>query len=686
MSSKAILLGNGAIAHGLVEGGVQVVTSYPGTPSSEILPEVVRLKKEHNLNIHAEWSVNEKVAFDVALGASYAGKRAAVVMKQVGLNVAADSLMSSAYTGVIGGFVIISCDDPGPHSSQTEQDTRFFAMFAKVPALDPSDPQEAKELVKKAFELSEKYEIPVVLRPSIRVCHAKQAVGIGAPLKLNRPAAFRKDPSRWAATPKYRLQLHEELNRKLERIREEFETTDYADFTDWIHRVDSTGTTDGKRAVRATPKGKRFGLGILAGGVPFAHAVDLLAEYDLAEGIPLMKVTTAFPLPLRRVSEFMKRCRHVLVLEEPEDVIELQIVEKSKLLGRFNGLVPGAGELTPEVVHSILRKAMRASGSKRRIPAREGKVDEIVKEMKLSGRRPTLCAGCPHRAAFFAIKKAFSDVARDAVSPEAAEDPPPAARRNGLSPDTLEPIFTSDIGCYTLGLNLDGVDTCLDMGAGVTLANGFYQAFAQDGRTLPIIATVGDSTFFHACVPPLLNAVYNKAGFVLVILDNSITAMTGMQPTPGLGITADGSEGRKVPIEQVVAGCGVEFVRVCDPYNVDEMVSLLKEAHAHALGTRNLELRTPNSSSPAASACVAVVIARHPCIIKYKDAAMRARKSVAVDDRLCKSCKVCVKSFECPALVFVPEKKKVEIEQRLCVGCGVCVHACKAGAIVAGSL
>ncbi|MDQ7780336.1 MAG: thiamine pyrophosphate-dependent enzyme [Planctomycetota bacterium] len=684
MNAKEVMLGNEAIARGIVEAGCHVVTSYPGTPSSEILPEVVRLKKEHNLNIHTEWSVNEKVAFDVALGASYAGKRAAVVMKQVGLNVAADSLMSSAYTGVIGGFVVISCDDPGPHSSQTEQDTRFFAMFAKVPVLDPSDPAEAKELVKAAFELSERHEIPVILRPAIRVCHAKQTISLGKINTIARAAEFKKDPGRWAATPKFRLQLHEQLNRKLERVRKEFESADYTDCgrsREGENQEDSRGARPARGPRGGSAKNRKAALGILAAGVPWAHVSDILADNRLADTVPLMKMTTPFPLPLRLVNDFIERCRTVLVLEEPEEVIELQLVDKRRLLGRFNGFVPRAGELTPEVVYSILQKAMRTAGLKKRLPRVDGTVDRLVEKMKLPGRRPTLCPGCPHRASFFAIRKAFS--VQTGAEREGATD-------RGKEVAAHAPIFTSDIGCYTLGLNLGGVDTCLDMGAGITLANGFYRAFELDGKRPPLVATIGDSTFFHAGVPALINAVYNKAGFVLVILDNGITAMTGMQPTPDLGIMADGTQGNRVAIEHVVKGCGVEFLRICDPYNVDQMISLLKEAHAYAMGTSSRAVppvQAPGAQTggqpQGADGRVAVVIARRPCVVRKRDSV--ERKPVRIDPDLCKGCKVCLKSFECPALVFVSEKKKVELDKRLCIGCGVCVHACKYGAIVIGS-
>jgi indolepyruvate ferredoxin oxidoreductase alpha subunit len=400
-----VLLGNAAIARGIVESGCHVVTSYPGTPSSEIVPAVVLFKKELGLNIYVEWSANEKVAFDNALAASLTGKRAAVAMKQVGLNVASDSLMSSAYTGVIGGLVIISCDDPGPHSSQTEQDSRFYAMFAKIPVYDPSTPQEAKEMVKEAFELSEEFQVPVLLRPTIRVSHAKQGLALLPPELLERPANFKKDPERWAATPRYRFFLHTELNKTLLKIRERFEQNNR-----WNVEGDSHGSPS---------------LGIITSGVGFVTIMDMLEEFNLNEVVSVLKIGTPYPLPQKRISEFAERFRKVLVIEEPDAVVESQIIDKNKVRGRLTGHIPLQGELTPEVLYDVLAKVLREMGLARLKAISDPKLDELTEKLELPVRKPTLCAGCPERAAFFAIKKAF---------PKA--------------------IFPSDIGCYTLGLNL----------------------------------------------------------------------------------------------------------------------------------------------------------------------------------------------------------------------------------------
>jgi indolepyruvate ferredoxin oxidoreductase alpha subunit len=612
-----VLLGNVAIARGIIEAGCHVITSYPGTPSSEILPAAVAFKKELGLDTYIEWSVNEKVAFDNALAASLAGKRSAVAMKQVGLNVAADSLLSSAYTGVIGGMVIVSCDDPGPHSSQTEQDSRFFAMFAKVPVYDPSSPQEAKEMVKEAFELSETYQIPVLLRSTIRISHGKQNVKLTPPDVIKRSANFEKDPGRWAATPRYRYILHKKLNETLIRIQERFEKD-----TLWNYEV---GT-------------KREGpLGIITCSVSFAVLLDILEDLNMKGVINILKIGTPYPLPQRKVADFIDRHKKVLIIEETDSVIESQIIDKSKMWGRLTGHVPIQGEFTSEVIYEVLSDVLRKLGILDLKAIKDDHLETLVKELELPVRRPTLCAGCPERAAFFAIKRAL---------PKA--------------------IYPSDIGCYTLGLNLEAVDTVIDMGAGITLASGFYQAYHQDKNDIPIVATMGDSTFYHSGTSSLLNAVYNNARFILVVLDNEITAMTGMQPTPGIGVTADGSEGQKIPLETLIQGCGVKWIKTIDPYDLEGMIQLLKEAREY---------------TQSEDGGIAVIVAKHPCIIRYQEVLGECRIEVTITDE-CNGCRYCVDYFECPALLMNEEEDLAEIDRKLCVDCGVCVKVCPRGAIV----
>lgn len=694
LKEEKVVLGNEAIARGIVESGCHFFAAYPGTPSSEILPAIVRFKKENNLDIYVEWSINEKVAFENALVASYTGKRTAVAMKQVGLNVAMDPLMSSAYIGTIGGFVIISCDDPGPFSSQTEQDTRFMAMFAKVPVFDPANPKEAQKMLPIAFDLSEKYQIPVILRPVLRVSHAQQTITFNPIINIERKASFQRNPQRWSATPRFRFILHKQLNQKIKNISEEFNSMTFLNFIE----------NDRDRA----------SLGIIASGIGYSFARDILAELGLQGEIPILKIGTPYPLPIEIVESFIEKCDHVLILEETEPVIELQITDKSKLIGRLDGPIPNEGEMLPETITRIISDLC----TKFSIPVPQvtstAPLEKMVAELGLSIRRPTLCSGCAHRASFFAFKRAFP-----------------------------KGIFPSDIGCYTLGMNLESVDTCHDMGAAITFASGLYQAYHQDGKDIPIVATIGDSTFYHSGAPGLLNAVYNGAKFILVILDNSITAMTGMQPTPESGVTADGHPGKALSIEELVKGCGVKYLRVVNPYDIKGLIREAEKAYKYTLQK---------------DGGMAVIITRYPCIINQREqlkvnpikvdirhtpppekglpqvksgemdpsllpvfqgdkccqcdtcviqcpvgAISRTGDDYVIDYNRCTGCRVCaqecptsaidmpavgaciacgycLKRFECPSLIR-GEDGRVKIDRLTCVDCGLCVEVCGQGGI-----
>jgi indolepyruvate ferredoxin oxidoreductase, alpha subunit len=610
VNTRQILLGNEAIAHGLLESACTMATSYPGTPASEVLAALVRLKDQQNLKLHLEWSINEKVAFEVALANSFAGRRSAVIMKQVGLNVAADPLMSAAYTGVKGGFVVVVADDPGPHSSQTEQDSRFMAMAAKLPVFDPSSPLEARDFVQLAMALSEKYEIPVLLRPTTRVCHTRQDMELRQFSASEQPPAFVKNPGRWAATPKFRLLLHRQLNDKLENL---------------AHDPDYTPRLLNGRVAESPPRAKQTCC-IVASGVVLAYTREILADLGLGENFPLYQVVMPYPLAPAFRDDLLARYERILVLEESYPVIELQFQNRSQVLGRTTGTVPSSGELLPEVVETILRGFLQLPEA------------PVVAPPNSPGRRPTLCAGCPHRATFFAMKKAFP-----------------------------KGIFPSDIGCYTLGLNLGVVDTVLCMGASISQATGFYHAYdtVPEGAP-PLCATIGDSTFFHAGIPALINAVAQGARFVLVILDNSTTAMTGHQPTPALGRTLDGRSVPKLSIPDIVRACGVRFVAEADPYRLEGMTELLKNAGKH---TR------------AKKGGMAVVIAKRPCLMDRSQPESWVRKPVSITDK-CKGCGVCVKQFECPALQPQGKKQPIRIDPALCSGCGVCVSVCPHGGLV----
>jgi indolepyruvate ferredoxin oxidoreductase, alpha subunit len=618
-----VVLGNEAIARGLIESGVDVITSYPGTPSSEILPAVIAWKKKLALDTYVEWSVNEKAALEVALAASWTGKRAAVAMKQVGLNVASDPLLSAAYTGIVGGLVLIVCDDPGPYSSQTEQDTRLFAIFAKVPVLDPSTPREAKDLVKYAYALSEKYRVPVILRSALRVSHARQNISLDPVNSMSRKANFRKEPARWAATPRYRLVLHQELNQKLAAIE-----------ADWEQE---SGIGNQESGARQFPiSNSKFPLGLIAAGVPYATARELLEEFGVE--IPILKISTAYPLPRRRVSDWVARCEKVLVLEEPGAAIELQIPDRRRVVGRLDGTIPDAGELAPEVIYPILARLLEEAKLVKPEPSPAAPAwNPLLTSLQLPARPPRLCPGCGHRSAFYSIRRAV-----------------PGA------------IFASDIGCYTLGTNLRAVDTCLDMGAAITVAAGMYHAYRQDGRNQPIVATIGDATFMHSGITGLMNAVHTGARFVLVILDNGTTAMTGFQPTADTARLADGGQGERVPIPELVRACGVKFLREADPYYHEDFRAVLKEAAAFAQSEEG---------------GVAVLIAKRPCVLYDRTPIDAHPIKVQVTDD-CDGCKYCLVAFECPSLVLNRANNKVEIDRKSCVDCGQCIETCYRGFIV----
>jgi indolepyruvate ferredoxin oxidoreductase alpha subunit len=624
-----MLPGNDAIALGLVEQGCRVVTAYPGTPSSEILAGVIKYKKELARQIYTEWSANEKVAFEVALAASWTGLRAAVAMKQVGLNVASDPLFSAAYTGVKGGFIIIPADDPGPHSSQTEQDSRLLALTAKVPVFDPATPAEARLMVEQALTLSERYGLPVILRPTTRLCHAVQSIAIvDQPLAADAiPAVkFRRDPPRWTATPKFRYKLHVELNQKLATIQAEFNQSALNYIIEPIQNP--------------RPKGQskiQNPLGVIASGVAFHTARQVLSE--LGVQLPLLKIGTPYPLPQKMVQEFMARFQTVLILEEPDACIELQLPERSRVRGRMDGTVPAAGELSPEVVAAVLASALAEAGYVVNPPPDNSELLALVNSLTLPVRKPRLCPGCSHRSAFYTLKHTFGASA----------------------------IYPGDIGCYTLGTNLRAVDTFVDMGASITMADGFYQANRLVGDNRPIIATIGDSTFLHSGIVPLINAVHTGARFVLLILDNHTTAMTGFQPTAANTYLADGSEAaRVISIPNLVRACGVNFVKEADPYDQPNFHTLLREAHAY---------------TQAEDGGVAVIIADRPCVL-YDAAPVRETPLPVIITEECDGCRYCIEAFECPALVLRSDKSRVDIDYKICIDCGQCIDACYKGFIV----
>jgi indolepyruvate ferredoxin oxidoreductase alpha subunit len=599
MPKKELMMGNEAIARGLIENGCTMATSYPGTPASEILAAVAKYQTQLKVPMHTQWAVNEKVAFEIAYAGCMTGCRTAVSMKQVGLNVAADPLMSAAYMGTKGGFIVISADDPGPHSSQTEQDSRMMAMMAKIPVLDPDSPSRAKEMIATAYAMSEQFLTPVMIRPTTRICHSRQDVMPASVQVEDRTPEFVKDPERWAATPKFRLKLHGELEEKL---------TEMAKFNKTAPILHNPAAKSSKA--------------VLASGVAAGHTREIIQSLGLWDALPFYQVLQPFPLHTDFIHLLLCTYKKVLVIEETMGVIEMQLSARDIVQGKGDGAVPGVGELLPEKIEKIVADFT-------------GTHSQMKPLKPPPGRRPTLCAGCPHRASFFAIKKA---------APKG--------------------IYPSDIGCYTLGLNLKAVDTVLCMGAAIGQAAGFFHGYRHARKRPDIVATMGDATFFHAGIPALVDAVNQNVGFVLVILDNRTTAMTGSQPTPATGKSATGGDLVKVNLQTLVKGCGIRFCKVGKPYQTRAFIALLKEAVGYS-----------RSNGPA------VVIAEHPCIL---DAARlgREQKRVAVEvTQACDGCSYCLQHFECPALVPTPQGR-TQVDQHICTGCGVCVNVCPQDAII----
>ncbi|HEY1405411.1 MAG TPA: thiamine pyrophosphate-dependent enzyme [Spirochaetota bacterium] len=572
------LLGNECIARGAIDAGAHSAYAYPGTPSSEILSSF----REYAPDRFTQWSINEKTALECAIAEAISGKKILCAMKQVGLNASADPLFSSAYTGVRGALVIVSADDPGPYSSQTEQDSRMYAHAARLPVFDPASPKDAYHCTLKAFELSARFSIPVIIRPVMRVCHSRE----GVDLRHEHPTlgqfpSFERNVPRWAATPKFRAELHTELLDKLDRIAND-------------------------NVIKINAKNE---IAIVASGYAWSLAKDIENEFE--GKFDLIKVEIPYPIATDSIEKIESLYTKIIILEETFPVIENQFLDKRKVIGKWNKLVPSKGEMTVDTVRSILHRALGKTQAD----------DRRVAHPPLPAARPTLCAGCGHRAAFYSIKKTF-----------------PAG------------IFPSDIGCYTLGVNIGAVDTVLVMGAAVS----FAEALSRANPEKPVIATIGDSTFFHSGIPPLINAIAANAPFVLAILDNTTTAMTGFQPVPHDGKSP-------VTIEGVLTGIGVSFIKVIDPYLIDDSIQLTAKAHRFAS-----ENKTP-----------AVIIFRHPCVTKDR---IKGKALPAINDR-CKNCRICYEKFECPALYEDKESNRAAVNERLCTRCGVCVSVCPFSAI-----
>jgi len=602
---QALLLGNEAIARGILEAGISVVTTYPGTPASEIGDSISEIAAEAGL--YMEYSTNEIVAVEVAAGAANCGVRALSAMKHVGLNVAADMVMSLAYAGVRGGFVIVTADDPECYSSQNEQDNRFYALLSNLPCLEPSNAQEAKDMTISAVEISEKLELPVLLRTTTRVSHTRGPVEYGKIAKPNLRGKFIKDVKRLVMVPAHSRPKHSVLLKKLDEAKKISETSPY------------------NRIVR---EGKNGEFGIISSSAAYNYAVEAVDLIGLNAGI--LKLGMTYPLPEKMIGEFLKRHNKIIVVEELEPYLEVHVKAIAKdcapnveIYGKMSKqYFPREGEFSTRIVATGLARIVGKN-----LPIAFDKIDKKFAELlkDLPPRPPILCAGCPHRASFYVMRKIAGENA----------------------------IYSTDIGCYALGcappLKTGDIMTC--MGASIGTAEGISKTISEN-----TIAIIGDSTFFHAGIPGLINAVYNNHKVAVAVLDNLATAMTGHQPHPGTGLTGMRKSAERILIEKVAEGCGVKFVKVVDPFKVKEAEATLKEA---------LKFSGPS-----------VIVFRSPCTLMVLRE--RRRKGTAIGfykvNENCTNCMVCIKLLGCPALVV--EDGRVSISEVLCTACGLCASVC----------
>ena len=692
--TKKLLMGNEAFAHAALEAGVRVVAGYPGTPSSELIETVAKLHASGAARgVHVEWSTNEKAALELLAGASYAGARCLFTCKQVGLNVASDPLMSLNYVGVKGGLVLFVADDSGPISSQTEQDTRRFASFAKMPVLDPSTPDEGFAMMKEAFDLSERYHTPVIVRPTTRINHASTFFDV-ADVTAARPVppeGFERDP-KWIIFPRRAFEAHGEINERLRSIAHDFAGEPaLAAFNPIFDAGKGSKETEKACAASAPALGGSLAgdskkqtsvsretfddgngnactplRGIVAGGVSAAYAREalrMLEQRAAEQGSELpayrfWQVGTPYPFPEETAARFTEGLDEVLVVEELDHVLEDELL---RFAGRTHAAFAVRGKLTGDArdrgendVDDLAARIARfldiaekqtdvsretsspeSPSAPATAPASTPLSYDAPTDDPLPVRPPVLCAGCPHRGSFYAVKRAL-----------------------GKAPAVL----CGDIGCYTLGnaKPLDAVDTCLCMGAGITMAQGF--AVAEPGKKH--VAFVGDSTFFASGLPGIVNAVYNGHDVTVCVLDNATTAMTGSQPHPGTGVTLMGPKRTPVSIERVLQAVGFECIVHADPLDLDASVAASAEALAF--------------EGPSA------ILFESPCVQLVRPGA-----PAAVDADACTGCKKCITEIGCPGIGFdgdargwkSKERGQAFVDASLCNGCGLCTQVCPFGAL-----
>jgi len=585
---KVLMSGNEAIARGAYEAGVRFAAAYPGTPSTEILEEFCKYD-----GVYAEWSPNEKVAVEVAIGAALAGEKAMAVMKHVGVNVAADPIFTVSYTGTNGALVIISADDPSLHSSQNEQDNRNYARFAKIPMLEPSDAQEAKEYIKLAFEISKKFDTPVFLRSTTRVSHSKSVVTLGNPINYQDETGFVYDVEKYVMVPHCARLRRVEVEKRQQALKEFVET-----FTENKMEMNSRD------------------FGIITAGMPYNYAKEVFPDYSY------LKLGMVYPLPEKLIRDFASKVKKIYVIEELDSFLEEQI----KAMGiHVTGkeIFPYTNEFDPGIIKNAIEKNTKET------------VSPYQKQSAL--RPPNLCPGCPHRGLFYALKK--------------------------------QKVFVhGDIGCYTLSYMkpLEGLHSCICMGASIGMAHGMSKAMKEKGKG-KVVGVIGDSTFLHSGITPLLNMAYNHSNALIIILDNSTTAMTGMQEHPGTGFTLMGKATKKVNLKDLISSLGIDNIKAINPFNQMETISAIKE-----------ELSKEGPS---------VIISQSPCAL-FKRAGIKPKAALKVDADKCEGCKECL-GLNCPPISWKKgitkegsKRKGISfIDETLCNGCGLCAQVCKFGAI-----
>ncbi len=591
-----LLLGNEAVARGALEAGVKFASTYPGTPSSEVGETIARFSQ--NSGMYFEYSINEKLALEIAYGASISGLRSLVFMKHVGLNVASDVLNSISHTGVNAGLVIMTADDPSMYSSQNEQDNRRYSDLAHVPMIEPSSPQEAKDFLLEAFEISERYKVPVLFRTTTRVSHLRGIVNLGPIKRLEEKGKFVSDHSRFIALPSNSFRLKDELILKELSLEKESNSS-------VLNRVEGNG------------KGR---IGIITSGAAYNVTADTVSQFDVDADI--LKIGFTNPLPTEIIEEFISSHKEVAISEELDPYLETKIraiaqLKKlgSRIAGKLDGFFPKSHEYSVDIVVSSLAKAFDIKD-----PTTHEQIDS-----ELPPRPPVLCPGCPHRATYYAVRRAVKMSGKKNV------------------------VFSSDIGCYSLGYYepFEEADIMLEMGSSIGVGQGVSLATGQT-----VISFIGDSTFFHSGIPSLINAVRNNSRLILVVLDNRTTAMTGQEPNPGVPVNAQGNPTKEISIEAIIRSIGISSVNVVDPYDLKSMI--------HEI------------SSSLREEGISVIIARRECAI-LRDREMRksgVAKTYEVDLEKCGLCYNCVENFACPAISI--DNGKVSINPILCDGCGVC--------------